>query len=209
MQSQVFQMFPTPLYVNTYEGDLTEVVEYFNSQEMNPAMGGGYGEISKNSYVIDHPACTDLNKFFMSCFKDFATNVMRYSYKDLEFAQSWITYKQPGQFHKAHTHPNTLLAGVFYPSEDSGPNLILLDSVKERLEFPELRRKALEQYYYWKPDSVIVESKASGLPLTYELRKMGIPVINFTPSRGNDKHSRINAVAPLAARPRRTSVVSI
>ena len=87
--------------------------------------------------------------------------------------------------------------GVFYPNPDSGPNLILLDSIKERLEFPELRRRALEQYHYWKPESVVIESKASGLPLTYELRKMGIPVINFTPSKGNDKHSRINAVAPL------------
>jgi len=87
--------------------------------------------------------------------------------------------------------------GVFYPDPDSGPNLILLDSLKKRLEFPELRREALNQYYYWKPDSVVVESKASGLPLTYELRKMGIPVINFTPSKGNDKHSRVNAVAPL------------
>ena len=81
---------------------------------MNPASGGGYGEISKNSYVIDNPVCEDLKKFLMSCFKDFATNVLRYNYKDLEFAQSWLTYKQPGQFHKAHTHPNTLLAGVFY-----------------------------------------------------------------------------------------------
>ena len=87
--------------------------------------------------------------------------------------------------------------GVFTPDEDTAPHLILLDSVKERLEFPELRRKALEQYNYWKPESVIIESKASGLPLTYELRKMGIPVINFTPSRGNDKHARVNAVAPL------------
>jgi len=87
--------------------------------------------------------------------------------------------------------------GVFYPTEDSGPNLILLDSLKKRLEFPELRREALQQYYYWRPDSVVVESKASGLPLTFELRKMGIPVINFTPSKGNDKHSRVNAVAPL------------
>jgi predicted phage terminase large subunit-like protein len=87
--------------------------------------------------------------------------------------------------------------GVFYPTQDSGPNLILLDAVKERLEFPELRRKALEQFQYWKPETVIIEAKASGLPLTYELRKMGIPVINFTPSRGNDKHSRVNAVAPL------------
>ena len=87
--------------------------------------------------------------------------------------------------------------GVFRLNEDSEPNLILLDAVKERLEFPELRRRALEQFHYWKPESVVIESKASGLPLTYELRKMGIPVINFTPSKGNDKHSRINAVAPL------------
>ena len=87
--------------------------------------------------------------------------------------------------------------GVFRPSEDSGPNLILLDAVKERLEFPELRKKALEQYKYWIPETVIIESKASGLPLTYELRKMGIPVINYTPSKGNDKHARVNAVSPL------------
>ena len=87
--------------------------------------------------------------------------------------------------------------GVFYPDADSGPNIILLDAVKERLEFPELRRKALEQYSYWNPETVVIESKASGLPLTYELRKMGIPVVNFTPSKGNDKHARVNAVAPI------------
>ena len=44
---------------------------------------------------------------------------------------------------------------------------------------------------------MIIEAKASGLPLTYELRQMDIPVINFTPSKGNDKHARVNAVAPL------------
>ena len=63
--------------------------------------------------------------------------------------------------------------GVFYPNEDSAANLILLDAHKERLEFPELRKEALEQYKYWKPDTVIIEAKASGQPLTYELRKMG------------------------------------
>jgi hypothetical protein len=65
MASQVFQMFPTPLYVNRYEGDTTQLINYFNSQEMNPASGGGYGEISKNSYVIDSPVCEDLKKFLM------------------------------------------------------------------------------------------------------------------------------------------------
>ena len=87
--------------------------------------------------------------------------------------------------------------GVFQENEDAPPSLILVDALKGRYEFPELRRIALEQYGYWNPETVIIESKASGLPLTYELRKMGIPVINFSPSRGNDKHTRVNAVSPL------------
>jgi predicted phage terminase large subunit-like protein len=87
--------------------------------------------------------------------------------------------------------------GVFHNNEDSGPQLILLDAVKDRFEFPELRRIAYQQYQYWQPETVLIEAKASGLPLTYELRKMGIPVINYTPSKGNDKHTRVNSVAPL------------
>ena len=87
--------------------------------------------------------------------------------------------------------------GVFYPDEDSGPNLILLDSKKGRYEFPELKREALKSYHYWEPDIVIIEAKASGSPLTQELRAMGIPVMNFSPGKGQDKHARVNAVAPL------------
>jgi predicted phage terminase large subunit-like protein len=87
--------------------------------------------------------------------------------------------------------------GVFRPNEDSPRQIILLDSFKERLEFPELRRVALEQYKYWNPETVIIEAKASGLPLMYELRNMGIPAMNFTPSKGQDKIARVNAVSPL------------
>ncbi len=114
MSAEIHPIFPTALYVNTYKGDTSEVVKYFDAQPMNRASQAAYGEISQNSYVIDHPVCKSLNNFFMKCFEEYATNIMRYNYKKLEFAQSWLTYKQPGMFHKAHTHPNTLLAGVFY-----------------------------------------------------------------------------------------------
>jgi predicted phage terminase large subunit-like protein len=87
--------------------------------------------------------------------------------------------------------------GVFYESDDSPASLILLDCQKGRWDFPELRQVAHEQWKYWDPDTVIIESKASGQPLTDELRKMGIPVVNFSPSKGNDKHTRVNSVAPL------------
>ena len=126
-----------------------------------------------------------------------------------EWWQTWEKEQMPHLHHVIQSYDTAFIKkesadysaittwGVFYPSEDSGPNLILLDAVKERFEFPELRRVAMEQYQYWNPETIIIESKASGLPLTYELRKMGLPVVNFTPSRGNDKHTRVNAVAPL------------
>ena len=92
--------------------------------------------------------------------------------------------------------------GIFnWPDEDGKtiPNLILLDSFKEKLEFPELKRAAYDKYWEWEPDQMIIEAKASGSPLIFELRAMGIPVTEFTPSRGQDKIARVNAVTDLFA----------
>lgn len=90
--------------------------------------------------------------------------------------------------------------GVFYINENvNDANIILLDSFKRRMEFPELKEKAFNHYKQWEPDAFVVEAKASGAPLIFELRAMGIPVQEFTPSRGNDKMVRINSVADLFA----------
>jgi predicted phage terminase large subunit-like protein len=92
--------------------------------------------------------------------------------------------------------------GVFYKTDDEGlqqPNIILMDAFKERLEFPELKKKAYEHWSEWQPDAFVVEAKAAGTPLIFELRAMGIPVSEYTPSRGNDKISRVNAVSDLFA----------
>ena len=90
--------------------------------------------------------------------------------------------------------------GVFYLNEDkTDANIILLDAFKERMEFPTLKQRAYDMYKDWEPDSFIVEAKASGAPLIFELRRMGIPVQEFTPTRGNDKISRVNSVSDLFA----------
>lgn len=92
--------------------------------------------------------------------------------------------------------------GVFYHPDDTGTdqaNIILLNAFRDRMEFPELKQCAVEEYKEWQPDSVIIEKKASGAPLIYEMRAMGIPVQEFTPTRGNDKISRLNAIADIFA----------
>jgi len=92
--------------------------------------------------------------------------------------------------------------GVFYHPDDNGitqANIILLNAFRDRMEFPELKRVAVEEYKEWQPDGVIIEKKASGAPLIYEMRAMGIPVQEFTPTRGNDKISRLNGIADIFA----------
>jgi len=87
--------------------------------------------------------------------------------------------------------------GIFYPDEGDEPAIILLDAEKGRWEFPELKDAALRLYNDYDPDMVLIEQKASGTPLTHEMRQMGIPVSAFTPGRGADKFSRMNACAPV------------
>jgi len=51
----------------------------------------------------------------------------------------------------------------------------------------------------WEPDTLIVEKKAAGSPLIYELRKIGIPLEEYTPSKGSDKIARVNAISDMFA----------
>jgi predicted phage terminase large subunit-like protein len=86
---------------------------------------------------------------------------------------------------------------VFTPIQDGPEEIILLDAKRVRLDFPDLKKLAWEEWKYWEPDCVLIEAKASGTPLTQELRRMGIPVTAYTPSRGQDKIARMNSVAPI------------
>ena len=86
--------------------------------------------------------------------------------------------------------------GVFY-DEDKNANIILLDALQERLEFPDLKTRAYEMWKEYDPDAFIVEAKAAGSPLIFELRRIGIPVAEYTPGRGRDKIARVNAVSDL------------
>ena len=92
--------------------------------------------------------------------------------------------------------------GIFYKSDEKGEeiaNIMLLDAFKERMEFPLLKQTAYDMWKQWNPDTLIVEKKAAGAPLIYEMRKAGIPISEYTPSKGNDKIARVNAISDLFA----------
>ena len=109
--------------------------------------------------------------------------------------QSWDTAYTKGE---RSDYSACTTWGVFYLNDDaSKPNIILLDALKKRMEFPELKEVAHSYYKEWEPDTCIIEAKAAGAPLIFELRAMGMFIESYTPTRGNDKFVRINAVSDL------------
>ena len=87
--------------------------------------------------------------------------------------------------------------GVFFNDDTNNYNIILLNAIKQRLEFPELKELVLREYKEWEPDSFIVEKKSNGAALYQEMRRMGVPISEFTPGKGQDKLSRVNSVTDL------------
>jgi predicted phage terminase large subunit-like protein len=91
--------------------------------------------------------------------------------------------------------------GIFekYETDSAGkercvPHLILLGNIRERFEYPELRITAQTEYEKHKPDAIMIEKKASGQSLIQDLRRAGLPVLEFNPDR--DKVSRATAATP-------------
>ena len=82
-----------------------------------------------------------------------------------------------------------------YGYESYVANLILLGNIKGRFEYPELRKLAQKLYNDHRPDVCMVEKKASGQSLIQDMRRAGLPVMEYNPDR--DKIARVYAASPI------------
>lgn len=117
---EVLDLFPIPVYTTGMPVELSGIIPFLDGQA--PKSGSdvtNYGERSDNSYILNEPECIEVKKFVLEHVKEFAENIMLYDYDTWELSQSWVSRKQPGQHHTMHTHPNSLISGVFYYGEPS------------------------------------------------------------------------------------------
>ncbi len=116
IDENIAALFPTPLLRVDIPPELSTACNVFDNAEMwtdkNSRME--YGLHSKNTYIMDEPECVQLKKFILDLAKDFAQNSLMYDYDEWIFSQTWVTWKEPGQMHVAHTHPNSVISGVFF-----------------------------------------------------------------------------------------------
>ena len=120
--TNVLELFPTPLVVTKMPNNLANIIPFLDAQAPNSGSDvANYGERSDNSYILNEPECIETKTFILQQVKEFADNILLYDYDQYELSQSWVSRKHPGQHHTMHTHPNSLISGVFYYGEPA-PN---------------------------------------------------------------------------------------
>lgn len=101
--------------------------------------------------------------------------------------QSWDTASKAGQLNDYSVCTTWgVVADRYY----------LLDVVRERLEFPALKRRVIEEADRWKPERVLIEDKSSGMSLIQELRSTGFFLCQPVTPEG-DKASRLVGVTAM------------
>ena len=113
---EIASLFPTPLLRIDIPPELSTACNVFENTEMlhEKESRMEYGIHSKNTYIMDEPECVDLKKFVLDLAKEFAQKTLLYDYDEWAFSQTWVTWKEPGQQHVPHTHPNSVISGVFF-----------------------------------------------------------------------------------------------
>jgi len=113
--TQILELFPTPVYVTQMPDTLSSVIPFLDGQKPNSGSDeANYGERSANSYILNEPECAEVKKYVLQHVKEFAEKTLLYEHDSYELSQSWVSRKLPGQHHTMHTHPNSLISGVFY-----------------------------------------------------------------------------------------------
>jgi len=115
-EPEIASLFPTPLLRIDIPPELSTACNVFDNTELwlDKESRGDYGLHSKNTYIMDEPECVDLKKFVLDLAKDFAQKTLMYDYDEWTFSQTWVSWKEPGQQHVPHTHPNSVISAVFF-----------------------------------------------------------------------------------------------
>lgn len=109
-------LFPIPVRMINLPAKYATVCQFFDGQEHYPIGDNKnlYGSHSKNTYILDEPECKDFKKYILSQVKEYNDEVLGYDVDEWTFSQTWISHKEPGESHIPHTHPNSIISGVFF-----------------------------------------------------------------------------------------------
>ena len=116
MKEELLQIFPTPVLITKYEGDLSKEIKYVDSLPYKEQKANANFK-SADSYLLEIEQLKNLKNFFYESLNKYTKNISQ-SEQRLVITQCWANKNPPGSKHHEHVHPNSILSGVFYLKQD-------------------------------------------------------------------------------------------
>ena len=116
MKEELLQIFPTPVLITKYEGDLNKELKYVDNLPYKEQKGNANFK-SQDSYLLEIEELKNIKDFFYESLNKYTKNISQ-SDQRLVITQCWANKNPPGSKHHEHVHPNSILSGVFYLKQD-------------------------------------------------------------------------------------------
>ena len=111
-KDELLQIFPTPVFITKYDGDISEETKYIENLEYLSQKDNKNFK-SKDSYLLKHEIFKNIKNFFGESITKYTGKILN-SKQRLVITQCWTNKNPPGAKHHEHVHPNSIVSGVFF-----------------------------------------------------------------------------------------------
>ena len=108
-------IFQTPIYISKVDRKLTPLELKFVDKSKKDFYKNEGNIKSNNNYILNEKPFANIKKELYLKVQDYFDKVISPSNSITPYiTQSWLNYTETNQFHHKHSHPNSLVSGVFY-----------------------------------------------------------------------------------------------
>ena len=115
MKATINGIFSTPIYISKLGRNLTKKeLSFIDKSKLDVYKNEG-NTTSNNNYILNEKLFFNIKKELNLKVQDYFDKVISPANKITPYiTQSWLNYTETNQYHHKHTHPNSLVSGVFY-----------------------------------------------------------------------------------------------
>ena len=149
LEPQMTGVFPTPILTYTNKKSLSLKEDYLLNLEQRKNMGN---TSSVNESLLKDKKLKILLNWIHSALEDYVDKI--YCPKEsitLNITQSWVNICRKGEYHHLHSHPNSLVSGVYYVQSSKNDKINFADNSHSMLDIIPREYNIFNSRDWWMP----------------------------------------------------------
>jgi uncharacterized protein (TIGR02466 family) len=149
IESNINGIFPTPIYISKLNRELTnKELSFIDKSKLDSYKNVG-NTTSNYNYILNNKSFKDLKENLDLIVQDYFDKVISPANNITPYiTQSWLNYTETNQYHHKHSHPNSLVSGVFYINCNEE-----FDKIKFFKNDYQTIKPEIKEYNFWNSES--------------------------------------------------------